>query len=173
MKRSKLIARQEGHYKWLPLERREHVPLTEEQIRDHVRVHLRHHPHLTEAAVRASIADLANDELWKNDRYQVNLRKIIGNGSLPTLVHLSIRRIDRKPVRDWRDMQRIKNQLVGPENEGIELFPAESRLVDTANSFHIWVVDDPTFKFPFGFHEGRYVQSENIGGGQQRPLDEE
>jgi hypothetical protein len=36
-------------------------------------------------------------------------------------------------VHDWRDLQRIKNQLVGPECEAVELYPAESRKVDTAN----------------------------------------
>ena len=46
-----------------------------------------------------------------NSRYQVNIRKI-GD----TMVHLSIKRRDKAPVHDWRDLQRIKNEVVGPEN---------------------------------------------------------
>ncbi len=68
------------------------------------------------------------------------------------LIHLSIRRDDRAPVMDWRDLQWIKNQLFGEEREMVQLFPAESRLVDTSNQYHFWVgpID---FKFPFGFEE--------------------
>jgi hypothetical protein len=40
---------------------------------------------------------------------------------------------------DWRDLQAIKNQLCGDEAEAIQLFPAESRVVDTANQYHLWV----------------------------------
>lgn len=89
------------------------------------------------------------------------------------VVHLSIRRVDRAPARDWRDLQRIKNQLVGPECEGIELYPAESRLLDSANQFHLWVAKDPGWRFPFGYFDGRIVSSESGGGAVQRPLDEE
>src|SRR5438034_10689879 len=37
---------------------------------------------------------------------------------------------DGLPVRRWRDLQRIKNELMGPEREAVEVFPAESRLHD-------------------------------------------
>lgn len=54
--------------------------------------------------------------------------------------HLSIRRQDRGPIRDWRHMQRIKNELCGEDAEGVELYPAESRLVDEANQFHLYIL---------------------------------
>ena len=63
-------------------------------------------------------------------------------------VHLTIRSVDGSTRHDWRDFQRIKNELVDPEAEAVELFPAESRLVDTANHYHVWVF--PTYRFPFG-----------------------
>jgi hypothetical protein len=90
--------------------------------------------------------------LWVNNRYTVILTRmppLDGNG--PEVVHLSIRRNDRKPIRDWRDMQRIKNELVGPECEGVEVYPAERRLVDTANKYHLWVCADDHYQLPFGF----------------------
>lgn len=60
-------------------------------------------------------------EVYANDRYVV-----IKTTSQPTdptfvpLVHLSIRRTDRTAIHDWRDLQRIKNELVGPACEGVE-----------------------------------------------------
>lgn len=115
--------------------------------------------------------NLLSFEIWLNNKYQVALRRQKDenpNTNLPDLIHLSIKRRDNNPVRDWRDLQRIKNELVGPECEGVELFPAESRLVDTANQLHLWVWDDPTFRFPIGFNEGRIVSNAETNGSRQR-----
>jgi hypothetical protein len=109
----------------------------------------------------------AKSEIWINDVYQVQ-KTPAGNG----LVQLNIRRRDGKPIfRDWRDFQEIKNQLVGPECEGIELYPAESRLVDTANKYHLFVCTDPTFRFPMGW-SARDVsyQPTDVPGLKQRPF---
>lgn len=84
----------------------------------------------------------ATAEIWKNDRYTVIVAPY--NPEQPEgfdgLVWLSIRRNDRKAVRDWRHFQWIKNEIVGPEREAIEMFPRESRLVDTANQYHLFVL---------------------------------
>lgn len=90
------------------------------------------------------------EEVFINDVYQVSRSRFVAMGDTP-MVHLSIRRLDREAVRDWRDVQQIKNELVGAECEGVELFPAESRLVDIANQFHYWFFEDPKIRFPFGF----------------------
>ena len=86
-----------------------------------------------------------DDALFVNSRYQVAMR------DQGPLVHLSIKRIDQAPVHDWRDLQRIKNELVGAECEAVELYPATSRLVDTSTQYHLWCSRDPSFRFPFGF----------------------
>ena len=99
--------------------------------------------------VRAQFAEtLAREALWVNSRYQVALRQ-----PGPALVHLSIKRVDQAAVHDWRDLQRIKDELVGPECEAVELYPARSRLVDTVTQYHLWCVTDPAYRFPFGFTE--------------------
>jgi hypothetical protein len=93
------------------------------------------------------------EEQWMNDQYVVNKRLIPGvdEEGVPTyMIHLSIRRQDRAPARDWRDFQRIKNQLAGPEWEGVEIYPAESRKVDGANQYHLFCLP---FILPFGFTE--------------------
>lgn len=124
-----------------------------------------------EREIRAQVRDLAKDECWNNDVYQVNVRDVVpmpGSG-LPPMKHLSIKRLDKEAIHDWRDMQRIKNELVGPECEGCELYPAESRVVDTANQYHLWVFVTPGAGFPFGFPKGVKV-SESPVNGKQRPL---
>ncbi len=118
-------------------------------------------------------------ELWFNNQYTVHLRRSVDQGGrLPDLVHLSIKRKDRKTARDWRHLQRIKNELVGPECEGVEVYPAESRLVDTSNQYHLWVFADPEFRIPWGFGERLVMTPEDVAaspidsGAVQRPFEE-
>jgi hypothetical protein len=109
------------------------------------------------------------EEVWINSRYQVYLRRIESKKpGEDVLTHLSIKRHDKQEIRDWRDFQRIKNELVGPETEGIELYPAESRLVDTANQYHLWVFP---YRLPIGF-DRRIVSDASYRGSVQRPWDE-
>jgi hypothetical protein len=66
-------------------------------------------------------------------------------------VHLKIRRLDGGKCDQWRHLQQIKSELVGPECEGVELFPSQGREVGTASEYHLWVHTDPSYRFPFGF----------------------
>jgi hypothetical protein len=150
-------------YKWKPLRRAAALPASEALVA----VWMKHHGTMDRAEVlRLMAEEQARVELWRNDLYQVEVRRY------PEIehVHLNIRRLDGFPGRDWRHFQQIKNELVGPECEGIELYPAESRLTDTSNKYHIWVSTDPTFRFPFGFGK-RDVQfgDHSEGGLRQRP----
>jgi hypothetical protein len=90
--------------------------------------------------------------------------------SWPQMHWLSIKRRDKAPIHDWRDLQRIKNDLIGEENEAVELYPAESRLCDSANQYHLWVLADPELRFPFGYNE-RFVAEGNWEGSKQRPFE--
>lgn len=113
-------------------------------------------------------------EVFKNSTYQVIRRDYHSKGK-PDLIWLSIKRIDKNPVHDWRELQEIKNLLVGKDCEGLELYPAEARRVDTSNQYHLWVINDPKFRFPFGFTE-RLVTDEFVAevfGAKQRPFKEE
>lgn len=107
-------------------------------------------------------------EQWANDLYVV-IKAPLGSTTGAEGWHLSIRRQDRSTARDWRHFQRIKNQLCGPEYEGIELYPAESRLVDTANQYHIWVMREIPIGFP-----GRLVLDQEglMPGAEQRAFEE-
>jgi len=107
--------------------------------------------------------------IYVNRDYQVSIFDDPGpGGGWPEMWHLSYKRRDREPFNDWRIKQRIKNSIVGPEHEGVELNPAESRLVDTANQLHLYVIKDPEVRFPFGF-QNRMVTDHEAPGTKQRP----
>jgi hypothetical protein len=107
------------HTEWQPLTKHDYVP---EQIR-----HAMHAEGLHDEI-----------EIWSNDIYEV-FGRLYG----PNQMHLSIKRYDRAPIRNWRHFQQIKNEVCGPESEAVELYPAESRLVDNANQYHLWVMLKP------------------------------
>ena len=117
--------------------------------------------------VSGSVLDPGGVEglLYENDRYQVIAREY-HDGPFGPYVHLTIRSADGSARHDWRDFQRIKNELVGPETEAVELYPAESRLVDTANHYHLWVFRE--FRFPLGMQE-REISEGGPGISQRSP----
>lgn len=133
---------------WTPFERA--TPLENLQLPESARAMMREH------------------EIYVNSRYQVMIR-----GVNVSMIHMSIRRLDRGPIHDWRDLQRIKNELVGPEYEAVELYPAESRLVDTSNQYSLWVVMDITYRFPFGWNERLVAYGDDPTlGTKQRPFED-
>lgn len=125
---------------------------------------------LTPDQLREFIRQEAAWPILMNDIYQVSVRWTEGDPGNVQVVHLSLKRRDKAAFDDWRHKQEIKNMLVGPEYEGLELYPAESRLVDTANQYHLWVLREEGYRLPFGFHE-RAVLYENdpASGAVQRP----
>jgi hypothetical protein len=100
-------------------------------------------PQIPPALLAASEADyevykaiMRRTTHYANSRYIVTLeRRSVRAG---TLLILSIKGLWRFARHDWRDFQRIKNELVGKEQEMVELYPAESRLHDTANQFSLF-----------------------------------
>jgi hypothetical protein len=81
------------------------------------------------------------DEAWFNDVYYVTVRRGLPDkmfGSREGMITLGIASHDGCARHDWRDFQAIKNQLAGEECEAVELFPAESRLLDPSNYYTLW-----------------------------------
>lgn len=52
---------------------------------------------------------------------------------------IMVYRFDGTSARDWRDLQWIKDQVVGPEVDAIEYYPRRSRVVDPSNAVFLWV----------------------------------
>lgn len=98
--------------------------------------------------------------MYRNSRYNVAVRRY------PDHFHLAIILNDHSARHDWRDFQRIKNELLGPDAEAAELYPSEDRLIDTTNTFHLW--SPVGQRFSFGFDKGRQVESTVESGLPQR-----
>lgn len=128
---------------------------------------------LSEADAREAIKQSCEALIFVNDRYQVAIFDE-ERGSIEVgckVLHLSIKRLDRETLHDWRELQEIKNALTDPEFEAIELYPAESRKVDAANQYHLWVFCDKTFRIPLGFWS-RLVTEVPVGLSKQRSFNE-
>jgi hypothetical protein len=108
--------------------------------------------------------------LFHNNRYHVFLHMYKNeNPAYPhDIIHLSIRNNDRSARRDWRDFQRIKNEIVGEQVEMVELYPKEGQKVDISNQYHLWGYNttDATFTASgIGWNEGKKVWN----GKSERP----
>ena len=109
--------------------------------------------------------------VYRGDRYQLQNKDGTDTG-FPRVIWLSICRHDKEPIRDWRSLQQIKNDVVGKHHEGLELFPREDRLVDEANQFHLWVLEEPGQIIPVGYLDRRVSGKKTAEaiGAVQRPL---
>jgi hypothetical protein len=58
------------------------------------------------------------------------------------VIHLQIESNDRRPIHNWMDLQRIKNEILGDEEEALEMYPAQSDLVNDRNAYHLWSVPE-------------------------------
>lgn len=87
-----------------------------------------------------------------------------GSAALATI---QVFREDGGSVFDWRDLQQIKNLCVGDRWEAVELYPAESRLIDPSNARYLWCALEP---FDFGFPGPRRVFDSTEAIAPQRPL---
>lgn len=117
------------------------------------------------------VRDQENAETWMNNLYVATVMPAsVWQEGWPPMKQLSVRRIDRKTIHDWRHLQRVKADIFGADAEAVELYPAAARVVDTANSYHLWVLTEPGVRFPFGWADGLQTDENpaNIPG-QQRP----
>lgn len=102
--------------------------------------------------------------VYRNDKYQCVVE------TYGDWTWLKIVRLDREPVHDWRDLQRVKNDVAGPEAEAVEVYPAESRLVDESNQYHLFVLPAGQ-RMPLGYVD-RSVRDEPFGLNKNRPFDD-
>lgn len=126
-----------------------------------------------DAAALMKASGRVHPPTWKNARYTVEVEQHDSGAAC-----LSIKRNDKDAVgkERFRDFQRIKNELLGAEYEAIEIYPAESRLVDTSNQYWLWCLPEGE-SFPMGFEERMIVKGHNVAGApvgesRQLPFDE-
>lgn len=105
------------------------------------------------------------DEVWHNGRYQCLVKYVQSvaypEGGRDALLHLSIHAQDRGPMRNWRHLQQIKNEVAGELRTAVEIFPPEDKLTDTANEFHLWVLPEDV-DLGFGLGDEALVSDDEI-----------
>lgn len=101
----------------------------------------------------------AGTEFWVSETYIVFVASAerMGLSQSPTpVLWLRVFRRDGTRIRHhWRELQRIKNELVGPDHVGMEIYPREQDLQDGENSYHLWVFAEPGAALPWGLRAGR------------------
>jgi hypothetical protein len=80
----------------------------------------------------------AIQKVFTDSVYIVEVYETAGAG--PFDCHLAVKRVDCSPIRTWRALQDIKNEIVGADAIAIEIYPRESEVTDTANLYHLWVL---------------------------------
>lgn len=84
------------------------------------------------------------DHIRKNRVFSVLVRDV------GTAIHLSVTSLTGdRPT--WWEMQRIKNEIAGPQATAVEVYPPQDEVVDDADMYHLWIVSP----LPFTLFEGR------------------
>lgn len=120
------------------------------------------------------MAALPGSRRYRNSRYTVTVREedyAAADAAAGVLrgKHLSVSNRDTSARHDWRDFQRLKNELVAPDWEAVELYPAERRLCDSANQYHLFAFPGGTAFAFLGFQERLISEDPGSTGAVQRP----
>lgn len=87
-----------------------------------------------------------------NDLYAVLIRPVAT--AWGDVHHLAIRTASNLEP-PWRDKQRIKDELFGPEFTAVEVMPPQTEIIDEADMYHVWVLP-AGFALPFSIFDRRH-----------------
>lgn len=117
-------------------------------------------------------ASVERTERWfANSIYVVRVMLLQSPPPFGPTVQLTIMTHDHQPRHDWRELQWIKNQLVGDGVEAVEVYPSEDRVVDAANHYHLFCfprLGTERGWLPFGFRARAVSEGSAPGGPSQR-----
>lgn len=107
---------------------------------------------------------------YQNDIYAVEVYRgkcadqlVLNDEWIGKATYITIKRHDKEICNDWRHFQQIKNELVGKDIEALQIYPAESRLLDTANQYWLFCLPKG-HQIPFGFKDRNVDYTERKGG---------
>lgn len=83
--------------------------------------------------------------VWRSNDYLAVLYQQRADGHRRLTVNRTRKGADGK-WRDgitWDELQRVKDECLGPETWCVEVYPARSALVNENNQRHLWVLDGP------------------------------
>ena len=83
-------------------------------------------------------------KVLKNSRWLVFFYRRADTWMGPTRL-IMIRAATLTPTKghSWQDFQRIKNELFGPHVQAVEFYPSTQDLVDQADLYWLWILEDP------------------------------
>jgi len=117
---------------------------------------------------------------WENSKYKVTFDKQCDHihPNWPENLacwYISFSMKDGGHMLDWREIQDMKNQVVGEKHEAVMLFPTDNRCMDTVNQFHLYIIGDEGVEFPVGWQCPKSVTDETDGKAdcKQRKLEKE
>mgnify|MGYP006948432088 CR=1 FL=1 len=66
-----------------------------------------------------------------------------------TAIKAMVQKVNNMPlVNHWSEMQKIKNEIFGPETVAIEYYPAQSELTDMANIYWMFIYPSDVLPLP-------------------------
>ena len=77
--------------------------------------------------------------VYSDDVFLVEVHNV--KTDMPVECRLVVKRLDRHPIRSWRELQDIKNEIAGRDRTAIEVYPPEDEVTDTGNLYHLWVFE--------------------------------
>jgi hypothetical protein len=89
---------------------------------------------------------------YRNKVFSVLQRDAGGGVTHYTVSSLS----QRRPT--WWEMQRIKDEIAGPDTTAVEVYPPRDEVVDGADMYHFWVLPAP---LPFSLGRNRPDEAEH------------
>lgn len=72
------------------------------------------------------------------------------DGDMDGRLHLAIRTASSAEL-PWRDMQRIKDEVIGEDRIAVQVYPAKARIIDQADMYHLFVLKAGD-QLGFGLH---------------------
>ena len=79
---------------------------------------------------------------YEDDDHEVTVAPI----NTSKMVQVVVRRKDGEKIEDhWQTLQRIKNDVLGANWFGYEVYPSQVYVIDTANAYHLWCTPYPFF----------------------------
>lgn len=98
--------------------------------------------------MRKDIIPTGMTRAFRNNRYTV----MVYDESLTTAgnaTRVLIQNHLNEPIKNhWAEIQRIKNEIFGPEVTAIEYYPAESQLINQHNIYWIWIFSAGVLPMP-------------------------
>lgn len=85
---------------------------------------------------------------YRNNRYTVMVNDFTET-TMGNAIRVMVQAHDDRPITNhWSEMQRIKNEIFGPEVMAIEYYPAESQKTDDFNIYWMWIFPDGVLPIP-------------------------